>query len=218
MPAFPLSRLDGRGGQGVRVDAAARGDHPDFVSHSPPIGQSNIDLFRPIDPRRGSGPHAVRLVLLCRATEALAELGYKTADCIVWDVDDEQTDVLLATLNRLGGSDRLGKKLKLLKRLNRKMAAPDLAKLVPQTAKQIERLVNLKMPAAPSKINARCFANPLVFFVNDSQKQQIERALSLVEEPKQKMTKAAKRAAALAHIAQYFFNIKRLKRGVSHDG
>jgi hypothetical protein len=149
---------------------------------------------------------------------ALAKLGYTTADCIVWDVDDEQTDVLLATLNRLGGSDQLGKKLKLLKRLNKKMVAGELAKLIPQRAKQIERLTNLKRPAVPAKINAKCFANPLVFFVSDSQKQQIERALSLVEEPKAEMTKAAKRAAALAFIAQYFFNRKRLNLGVSHNG
>ena len=149
---------------------------------------------------------------------ALAKLGYETADCIIWDINDEETDILLATLNRLGGSDELGKKLKLLKRLNKKMEAGELAKLLPQTAKQIERLTNLKRPSAPAKINAKCFANPLVFFVNDTQQQQVERALSLVEEPKAEMTKAAKRAAALANIAQVFFNIKKLNRGVSHNG
>jgi hypothetical protein len=139
----------------------------------------------------------------CRA---LAKLGYETADCIIWDIDDEQTDILLATLNRLGGSDQLGKKLKLLKRLNKKILTGELAKLLPQTTKQIERLIHLKKPTAPAKMNARCFANPLVFFVNDAQLQQIERALSLIEEPKLKMTKAAKRAAALTQIAGYFLN------------
>jgi len=139
---------------------------------------------------------------------ALAKLGCETADCIVWDIDDEQTDILLATLNRLGGSDELGKKLKLLKRLNKKMVTGELAKLLPQTAKQIERLTNLKKPSAPAKMSAKCFANPLVFFVNDTQQQQIERALSLIEEPKAEMTKAAKRAAALTHMAGYFLNKK----------
>ncbi len=98
------------------------------------------------------------------------------------------------------------------------MATGELAKLLPQTAKQIERLTNLKRPSAPEKINAKCFANPLVFFVNDTQQQQIERALSFIEEPKAEMTKAAKRAVALAHIAQYFFNMRKLNRGVSHNG
>ena len=150
--------------------------------------------------------------------QALARLGYKSADCLIWDVDDEQTDILLATLNRLGGSDQLSKKLKLLKRLNSKMAAGNLAKLLPHTAKQLERLTNLKWPNAPAKMSAKSFANPLVFFVNDTQQQQIEKALSLVEEPKVKMTKAAKRAAALAHITQCFFNIKKLNRRVSNNG
>ncbi|MHC4891065.1 MAG: ParB N-terminal domain-containing protein, partial [Planctomycetota bacterium] len=77
---------------------------------------------------------------------ALAKLGYKSADCIVWDIDDEETDILLATLNRLCGSDELAKKLKLLERLNKRIETGRLAKLLPQTAKQIERLTNLKMP------------------------------------------------------------------------
>jgi ParB-like chromosome segregation protein Spo0J len=150
----------------------------------------------------------------CRA---IAQLGYETADCIIWDINDQETDILLTTLNRLGGSDQLGKKLKLLKRLNKRLVSRELAKLLPQTAKQIERLTNLKKPIAPAKINANSFANPLVFFVNDTQQQQIEKALSLVEGPKAKMTKAARRAAALDHIAQYF-NTKKLNRGVSHNG
>ena len=147
---------------------------------------------------------------------ALARLRYETADCIVWDIDDEETDILLATLNRLGGSDELGKKLKLLKRLNKKMATGELAKLLPQTAKQIERLTNLKRPSAPAKMSAKCFANPLVFFVNDTQQQQIERALSLIEEPKAKMTNATKRAAALTHMAGYFLN-KKLIGGLKNN-
>jgi len=147
----------------------------------------------------------------CHRCRALAKLGYKQVDAIVWDIDDEQTDILLATLNRLGGSDELGKKLALLKRLNKRIEAAELSKLLPQTAKQIERLINLKRPSTPAKVNANCFANPLVFFVNDMQKQIIENALSLVEEPKSKMTKAAKRTAALVHISVYFLNHSKLR-------
>jgi ParB-like chromosome segregation protein Spo0J len=141
--------------------------------------------------------------------QALVRLGYETADCIIWDINDEETNILLTTLNRLGGSDQLGKKLKLLKRLNKRLEYHELAKLLPQTAKQIERLTKLKKPIAPAKINAGSFANPLVFFVNDMQQQQIEKALSLVKDPKSKMTRAAKRAAALARIAQTFLNMKK---------
>lgn len=145
----------------------------------------------------------------CRA---LAKLGYKTADCIVWDIDDKQVDILLATLNRLAGSDELSKKLNLLNRLNKRMESNELAKLLPQTAKQIERLTNLKMPST-LKTNAKCFSNPMVFFVNDTQQETIENALSLAEESRSEIvkmayakTKAAKRAAALVQIAGYFLN------------
>jgi hypothetical protein len=62
------------------------------------------------------------------------------------------------------------------------------------------------MPSAPAKITTKYFANPVVFFLTDTQQQQIENALSLVDEPKAEMTKAAKRAAALVHIAGYFLN------------
>ena len=140
----------------------------------------------------------------CRA---LGELDYEQADCVVWDIDDEQADILLSTLNRLGGSDELDRKLALLRRLNKKMKSAELAKLLPQTAKQIERLANLRRPgpvAAELTRGARCFANPMVFFVDDTQQQIIKNAIGLVGEPQEKMTKAAKNAAALTHIAQHF--------------
>jgi len=137
---------------------------------------------------------------------ALQRLGYKSADCIVWNVDDEQTDILLATLNRLGGSDNLSKKLRLLKHLNNRFDSGELAKLLPLKKKQIERLANMKVPSRPAKIMGKCFANPMVFFLEDEQQQIVENALSLVEEPKTKMTRAAKRAAALTQIAGYFLN------------
>ena len=141
---------------------------------------------------------------------ALMRLGYESADCVVWDIDDEQTDILLATLNRLGGRDNLGKKLRLLKRLNDRLDSGELAKLLPLKRKQIERLTNLKAPASPAGMNPGSFANPLVFFVSDAQQRQIEKAISLVEEPKSKMTRAAKRATALTHVAGYFLNHSKL--------
>jgi hypothetical protein len=133
--------------------------------------------------------------------QALTRLGYKAADCVVWDIDDEEADILLATLNRLCGSDELGKKLELLKRLNKSMESRELAKLIPQTAKQIERLTHLKMPSRPAEPSGKYFSNPLVFFVNDVQQEVIEKALSAAGELVVEKTRAARRAAALARIA-----------------
>jgi hypothetical protein len=109
--------------------------------------------------------------------QALKQLGYKRADVIVWDVDDDQADVLLATLNRLAGCDELSRKISLLKKLSKKMNARELSKLIPQTPGQIKRLVNLRIPKSPAKIAPDKFANPLVFFVTDEQKKVVEEAL-----------------------------------------
>jgi ParB/RepB/Spo0J family partition protein len=151
--------------------------------------------------------------------KALAQLGCETADAIVWDVDDAQTDILLATLNRLGGSDALEKKLALLRRLNKRMQTCELAKLLPQTAKQVERLVDLKdslRRASSIQHRLSSFANPLVFFLNDEQSDIVEDALFLAQlDPPQEVprtqqtTKASKKAACLTEIARFFLSTSR---------
>ncbi len=132
---------------------------------------------------------------------------------IVWEVDDEQTDMLLATLNRLGGSNVLEKKLSLLSRLNERTNARDLAKLLPHTARQIERLVQVhsgavdctqSMSSGRDKAARSVFASPHVFFLSDAQQQIVEAALSLARGGRSEKTKAARNAAALAHMAQDF--------------
>jgi ParB-like chromosome segregation protein Spo0J len=138
--------------------------------------------------------------------KALAQLGYKQADCIVWEIDDEQTDILLATLNRLGGSDELAKKLVLLKRLNRKIESGELAKFLPQTAKQIERLINLRKPGIATMMPAKSFANPMVFFLTDTEQQIVEKALSLAGRSRTGQTKASRNASGLVCIAEHFIN------------
>jgi len=137
----------------------------------------------------------------CRA---LSRLGYREADCIVWDVDDEQTDVLLGTLNRLCGADKLDKKIKLLERLNSRMKSAELAKLLPATKGQIERLADLKLPRMPAKVSAGVFANPMVFFVTEEQQRIIEQALSLAVVGDCKETAARRRAAGLVVMAENF--------------
>ncbi len=145
--------------------------------------------------------------------QALRKLGYKTADAVIWDIDDHDTDILLATLNRLGGSDILEKKLALLKRLNQRMDTHELAKLLPQTTKQIERLTSIldtRFSIPDEHRASRSKYRALVFFVDDKQQEIVKRALSLAGRggSRTTITKAAKNAAALTHIAQQFLNSK----------
>ena len=138
---------------------------------------------------------------------ALAQLGHEFADCIVWDVDDLQVDILLVTLNRLGGTDEVSKKLALLRRLSGKSKSAELAKILPHSAEQIKRLSNLKRPDGPS-VNTKSFASTLVFFVDDSQERIVEEALSGVVAGDGKISRAAKRAAALAQMAECFLELR----------
>jgi ParB/RepB/Spo0J family partition protein len=148
--------------------------------------------------------------------KALERLGRKEADCVVWDVDDEQTAVLLTTLNRLAGSDTLAKKIELLKKLTQRMGTAQLAKLLPQTAKQIERLTNLKLSIVPLKAQAEQFAIPLVFFVTKQQQGVIENAIDIVlsgqrTADRTQTTKAQRRAAAITEIASKFLGTENVK-------
>src|ERR1043165_6360402 len=48
----------------------------------------------------------------------LEELGHATASCVVWQLDDAETLMLLTTVNRLGGEDAAGKRLELIEALS----------------------------------------------------------------------------------------------------
>ena len=109
--------------------------------------------------------------------KTLKELGKTEANCVVWDVDDEQAAILLTTLNRLAGSDEPGKKIELLKELSKKFSSAELSKLLPNTKKQIEQLTSLKLNDIKITTNIESFAIPLVFFVTREQKEIIEKAL-----------------------------------------
>ena len=134
---------------------------------------------------------------------ALGRLGYTEVDVVVWDVDDEQVDVLLATLNRLGGRDVLDKRIALLARLREKSSCKDLAKLLPATAKQLDRLGRLKLPEMPAEAGDCAFAEPLVFFVGTDQREVIERALSFAA-CDEGGTRAVRNAAALTAMSRHF--------------
>ena len=139
--------------------------------------------------------------------KALRKGGYKEADCVVWEVDDEQTDIYLSTLNRLGGKDEIGKKVALLKRLNKKLEVSELGKLLPGTAKQIELLSKLDRPKPSleeAKVKRKFFAKAMVFFLDSDQRQIVENALSAAVEVKEGRTRAAANAAALTTIARGF--------------
>lgn len=138
--------------------------------------------------------------------QALEKLGKKEANCVVWNVDDRQAAILLTTLNRLSGADDPAKKIELLRKLKERFDTAELAKLLPDSRKQIEQLTNLKLNAVRCPLPAEQFAVPLMFFVNSEQNKIIENALSSIENQVSSdgFTKTQRRAEALVEIAEHF--------------
>ena len=135
--------------------------------------------------------------------KVLKQLGYENVDAVVWDVDNVETDILLCSLNRLKGTDVLDKKLALLERINCSMNASEMAKILPYTRTQIEKLRRIKIPHAPAKIDVKSFAVPMVFFLSAEQQQIITKALGSTI-CGNKRTRAAQNAAAITEIAECF--------------
>ena len=131
---------------------------------------------------------------------ALKKLGHENADCVVWDVDDERALILLATLNRLSGTDDLGKKSELIKQLTRSFDSRELAKLLPETKKSIERLKDLDIAAKRATAGQKAFLNPVVFFLTDNQKLTVDKAIASAIDPGQTGTTAQKRGWAIVKI------------------
>jgi ParB/RepB/Spo0J family partition protein len=141
--------------------------------------------------------------------EALKQLGYETCDCVVWNIDDDEANLLLATLNRLCGQDVLEKKAELLAELNNKLKVDKLAKLLPNTKTQIQRLIDLHKKSTQIQLtepDGKSFAYPMVFFLNHEQKQTVEKALSLASADA--ANRAQRNAQAITQIAKCFIKYR----------
>ena len=195
-------RLDRLVPHADNANRMSRANLAKLVRHIERTGHYEPLVVRPHPDQRGR----FQIINGNHRCEALRQLGHETAQTVVWKVDDEQTDILLATLNRLGGRDMLEKKLTVLRRLCRKKPLHDLAKLVPQTQGQLQRLMSRKLNLAKVQPRQPLHAIPLVFYVDETQQRLIEDALASVVAPASKITRAAQRAAALSGLARCFCN------------
>jgi len=117
-----------------------------------------------------NGHHRVR---------ALRELGHTHARCDVWEVDDAEARLLLATLNRLEGRDDPSARALLVLRLADGRTAEDLARLLPEPPDAVERLLRLAQPPpaplAPDALEP--LARPMTFFLTEEQHTLVSEAL-----------------------------------------
>jgi len=134
--------------------------------------------------------------------KALKQLGEETINAIVWDVDDNEVDIFLSTLNRLGGKDNTSKKAMLLKRLNSILDSREISKLLPMTKSAIEKLCEFSLPGEPMQFDTENMLSCISFFLDAEQKQLVDSALKAAA--KDVTPKAVAQAMALATISKFY--------------
>ncbi len=155
---------------------------------------------------RGHGERAgcFEIINGAHRAEALRQLGYTSADCVEWAVDDDEMLVLSGTINRLRGRDDLGAKSALIKRLCERFDVRQLVARLPETRKTIERLRDLRKRPPATAAKAKAFLNPVVFFLTDEQKLILNDAMSDGPAKDKAPTSAPARAQAITAIcAEY---------------
>lgn len=83
----------------------------------------------------------------------LRKIGQGKALCAVWKVDDAQTRLYLATLNRLAGKEVPERRAILIERLLESYEVDDLSKLLPDSKKEmedLEKLIRKEMESLPT--------------------------------------------------------------------
>jgi ParB family chromosome partitioning protein len=75
--------------------------------------------------------------------KVLRTLKFEKANCVVWNLDEQQARLYLATLNRLSGKDIPERRAALLDNLFQSFDVDDLTLLLPDDKKQIEQLERL---------------------------------------------------------------------------
>ncbi len=114
----------------------------------------------------------------------LRDLGHTHARCDVWEVDEEEARLLLATLNRLEGRDDPSARAALLSRLAEGRCADDLARLLPEPPDALARLRRLaEPPPAPADpADAGPLPRAMTFFLDEDQAALVREALRAAKE------------------------------------
>ena len=146
--------------------------------------------------------------------EILRELGHREVRCDVWQVDDREAKLLLATLNRLQGQDLPMRRAQLIHELLGEMSVDDLAGLLPETDKQLEELhALLEFPADEianllaerAEAEEKVLPRVMSFVVTPEQEELIEHA---VEAASDGTAGRDRKARGLANLARHFLEEK----------
>jgi len=151
----------------------------------------------------------------------LRELGQSEARCDVWDVNDREAKLLLATLNRLEGQDLPIRRAALIHELLGDMHLVDLAGLLPETDKQLEELHSLlEFPAeeiaalleAEAEESEKTLPQVISFVVTPDQAETIAQAIELASDG---TPGRDRKARGLTNLAKGFLETRATNRPVA---
>lgn len=147
--------------------------------------------------------------------QVLRDLGHSDARCDVWEVNDREATMLLATLNRLQGQDLPIRRAQLIHELLGEMNLEDLAGLLPETDKQLEELhALLEFPAeeiaalleAEGEEAEKVLPRVMSFVVTPAQEELIDQAVELASDG---TAGRDRKARGLANLATKFLEASR---------
>jgi hypothetical protein len=126
----------------------------------------------------------------------------------VWEVDEGEARVLLATLNRLEGRDDPSARASLVARLLEGRSAEDLSRLLPEPPDALERLRRLAAPP-PAPADPAALAPPVLtmtFFLTEEQHALVAEALRQcgARGADGGAAKRPNRSTALERLAQWY--------------
>jgi ParB-like chromosome segregation protein Spo0J len=137
----------------------------------------------------------------------LRVLNYQTAYCVVWNLDDDQTRLYLATPDRLSGSDVPERRAALLENLLATFETSELTALLPDDRKQIEELKRLSRIGLDEltlrTITEERFAVPVIldFLLEESEAKEVNLALDLILSREKR---EISRSQALVYLARFY--------------
>lgn len=140
----------------------------------------------------------------------LRALGHTSAKCVVWEVDDVQTRLYLATLNRLSGEDTPERRALLVGNLLESFELKDLTDLLPESHDQLvelERLARvdfdelLPQPSVEAEGRRRVI---LEFFLDQDGAAEVNLALDVISHRNPKLDG---RSQALIHLARSYLSV-----------
>ena len=173
---------------------------------------SNNNDYPPLIVRPLEGQDTYQVLDGHHRLEILRELGHETVRCYIWPCDDAQALILLATLNRLEGTDVPALRASLMQELSSVVDVESLELLLPESSDEISDLLDLEsIDEAAVLASLTIAAEPsgtgvsaISFAVDVEQASIIERAILIASE---NLTGNNRRGRALSAICSAYLEV-----------